>query len=113
MGKKFPKPYSAKRREEALRLLEESAGGGAPKFSAVARKTGITTSTLKRWWIKYQLERQEQLKTRLEEAISSILARIQNLAQETKNLKELAPVVKMLSELLHQFGDGELAEGWG
>lgn len=114
MGKRFPKPYSSQQRENALRMLEQTAGGkGSPQFTAVSRKTGISVGTLKRWWIKYQLDRQKQLRTKLEEAISSILARIENLAQETHNLKELAPVVKMLSELLQQFSEGEFGEEWG
>ncbi len=114
MGKKFPKPYSSQERENALRMLEQTAGDkGSPQFVAVSRKTGISVGTLKRWWIKYQLDRQKQLKTKLEDAISSILARIENLAQETNNLKELAPVVKILSELLQQFGEGEFGEEWG
>jgi len=114
MGKKFPKVYSLQERESALRMLEQTAGErGTPQFTAVSRKTGISVGTLKRWWIKYQLDRQKQLRTKLEEAISSILARIENLAQETNNLKELAPVVKMLSELLQQFSEGEFGEEWG
>jgi len=112
MANKFPEPYSLQERQNAIGLLAESVKDGKPAFSQVSKKTDISVPTLKRWWIKYQLERQRELKTKLEEAITSILKRIENLAQETNNLKELAPVVKMLSELLQGFEEDELDNGW-
>ncbi|MCD6594248.1 hypothetical protein J7L68_01045 [bacterium] len=112
--KKFPEPYSIKKRQDAIDLLEKNSVNGKPNFSKVVRETKITAPTLKRWWTKYQLNRQVELKTKLEEAITSILQRIESLAQETNNLKELAPIVKMLSELLQQVGeDTETGEKWG
>ncbi len=110
----FPKPYSAEKRHRAIEELAKTSKNGTPAFSAVSRDTGIGKNTLKKWWIKYQLERHEELKTRLEKAISTILQRMEKLAEETNNLKELAPVAKMLSELLHQFGDeSEDEQEWG
>ena len=110
----FPKAHPIEKRRSALRELEKTLKDGKPTFSAVSRDTGISKGTLKRWWIQHQLEQHEQLKTRLEKAISTILKRMEKLAEETNNLKELAPVAKMLSELLHQFGDDtDDAQEWG
>ena len=114
MGKKFPEAYSIDKRRRAIELLMKNSVGGKPKFTKVSHETKISVPTLKRWWIKHQLDRQQEMRSKLEEAITSILKRIEKLAQETNNLKELAPVVKMLSELLQQFGeDNELTESWG
>lgn len=110
----FPKAHDLEKRQSAIKALEKSAVNGTPKYSAVARQTGISKYTLKNWWIKYQLERHQELKAHFECAIATILRRIKKLAEETNNLKELAPVVKMLSELLQQFGEeaDNVAE-WG
>ena len=110
----FPQAQPIDKRRNALDELVKSIKNGKPAFAAVSRKTGISKSTLKRWWIHYQLEQHEQLKTKLEKAITTILERMEKLAEETNNLKELAPVAKMLSELLHQFGENEEEnEEWG
>ena len=101
----FPKPHDPDTRRKAIDALINSEENGKPKYTEIARETGISISTLKSWWIKYQLKRHRELKTQFECAITTILKRIKNLAEETNNLKELAPVVKMLSELLQQFGD--------
>ena len=112
--KEFPKPYSITKKREALKILEKSAFNGKVNFSATAKETGISISTLKLWWTNFQLEKQQELKTQLECAITTILGRMKKLAEETNNLKELAPVVKMLSELLQQVGDeAGNNEGWG
>lgn len=117
MEKKMRKPfepYSPDERRRALDELLSSAKGGKPAFCSVARRTGISVSTLKRWWINHQLERQRELRAQFEGAIAAILHRMQKLAQQTNNLKELAPVVKMLSELLQRFeGESEGEEIWG
>ena len=114
MGKAFPKAHEPEKRRAAIEALEKSAKNGMPNFNAVAQKTGISWLTLQRWWLKHSLERQQELRTQFECAITKILSRIEKLAEETNNLKELAPVVKMLSELLQQFGEeGVLAGDWG
>jgi len=114
MGKSFPTAYEPEKRNAAIAALEKSAKSGLPNFNAVSKETGISWITLQRWWLKHQLERQQELKIQFECAITKILGRIEKLAEETNNLKELAPVVKMLSELLQQFGENEaLAEEWG
>jgi len=114
MSKNIFEPYSTEKRLQAMKFLDKSITNGKPNYLKVAKETGITKPTLKRWWTKHQLERQKELKIRLEEAIASILERIEKLAQETNNLKELAPVVKMLSELFQQFDEenGDI-NAWG
>jgi len=114
MANKIPPAYKPEKKQEALELMQRLANKGKMNFSEARKATGISVTTLKKWWMEFQLEKQQELKTRLETAITTILNRMEKLAQETNNLKELAPVVKMLSELLQQFTEETGAtEEWG
>ena len=114
MPLEYFKPHDAQKKGNALKLLENSVKDGKPCFSRIAKQTGISLSTLERWWFRNQLELNGEMKSRFQSAIVAILNRIEKLSEETNNLKELAPVVKMLSELLHQVKDGEESDKtWG
>lgn len=94
------KPYPPEKKKNAINLLSQSLKkDGNPNFSEVSRQTNIHSDTLKRWWMQHLLEHQTKVRSQLERTITTALERIQQLSQETQNLKELAPVVKMLSEI--------------
>jgi len=106
------KRYSKEYKQKALQLLERNYKGDKPDFSAVSSELGVHSDTLKRWWADYKLAQSKKLRDRIEEAISSMLARIKQLSEESENLSELAPVVKMLSEILQQIEQEESFEAF-
>ncbi len=107
---KFRKKYSKENKEEALKWLDRNLLNGKPDYRTATKKLGISVDTLKRWWLEYKLKQSDALKAKLEEAISSILARIKMLSNESSKISELAPVVKMLSEILQQIEQDNVYE---